>query len=157
MQVLTDVLMACVYHVVRRAAGSSVTCEDRFACARTCMIRLICVVQSRVWMCKPFQQLWWAHCCLFCSKPNRQPNRQPISLPRPLLQGSWATVQPIEVTDKYSNVQVVVILALSPACAKNGESPGTHCLCMHLIPPRCGDSGLFLDSSVSCEVRVRTW
>ena len=27
---------------------------------------------------------------------------------------------------------------------KNGGAPGTHCLCMRLISPRCGDSGLFL-------------
>ena len=48
------------------------------------------------------------------------------------------------------------VLASSSARAKNGEAPGTHCLCMRLIFPRCGDSGLFSDSSMSCDVRVRT-
>ena len=33
-------------------------------------------------------------------------------------------------------------IASSPARTKNGEAPGTHCLCMHLISPRCGDSGI---------------
>ena len=47
-------------------------------------------------------------------------------------------------------------LALPPACAKNGEAPGTHCLCMHLIFPRCGDSRLFSNSSVLSDVRVWT-
>ena len=47
-------------------------------------------------------------------------------------------------------------LASSPARAKNGEAPGTHCLRMHLISPRYGDSGLFSDSSMLCDVRVRT-
>ena len=47
-------------------------------------------------------------------------------------------------------------LASSLARTKNGEAPGTHCLRMHLISPRCGDSGLFSDSSVPCDVRVRT-
>ena len=47
-------------------------------------------------------------------------------------------------------------LALPPVCAKNGEVPGTHCLRMHLIFPRCGDSGLFYDSSVLSDVRVWT-
>ena len=50
----------------------------------------------------------------------------------------------------------ILILALSPARAKNGEAPGTHCLHMCLISLRCGDSGLFSDSSVLCDVRVRT-
>ena len=49
-----------------------------------------------------------------------------------------------------------VNVASSPARAKNGEAPGTHCLRMRLISPRCGDSGLFSDSSVLCDVRVRT-
>ena len=48
-------------------------------------------------------------------------------------------------------------VASSLVRAKNGEAPGTHCLHMRLISTRCGDSGLFLDSSVSCDVRVRTW
>ena len=47
-------------------------------------------------------------------------------------------------------------LASSPARAKNGEAPGTHCLRMRLISPKCGDSGLFSDSSALCDVRVRT-
>ena len=47
-------------------------------------------------------------------------------------------------------------LASSPVWAKNGRAPGTHCLCMRLISPRCGDSGLFSDSSKSCYIRVRT-
>ena len=50
-----------------------------------------------------------------------------------------------------------LVLATSPARAKNGGAPGTHCLCMHLISPRCGDSGLFSDSSALCDVRVWTW
>ena len=33
---------------------------------------------------------------------------------------------------------------------------GTHCLRMRLVSPRCGESGLFSDSSVLCDVRVRT-
>ena len=33
-------------------------------------------------------------------------------------------------------------IASSPARAKNREAPGTHCLCMHLISPRCGDTGI---------------
>jgi len=48
------------------------------------------------------------------------------------------------------------LLALSPARAKNGGAPGTHCLRMSLISPRCGECGLFSDSSVLCDVRVRT-
>ena len=44
-------------------------------------------------------------------------------------------------------------LASSPARTKNGEVPGTHCLRMCL---RCGDSRLFSDSSVSCDIRVQT-
>ena len=48
-------------------------------------------------------------------------------------------------------------LASSPACAKKGRAPGTHyTLCMSLISPRCGDSELFSDSSVLCDVRVWT-
>ena len=47
-------------------------------------------------------------------------------------------------------------IASSPARAKNGGAPGTHCLHMRLISPRCGDSGLFSDSSALCDVRVRT-
>ena len=47
-------------------------------------------------------------------------------------------------------------VASSPAHVKNGGAPGTHCLRMRLISPRCGESGLFSDSSVSCDVRVRT-
>ena len=47
-------------------------------------------------------------------------------------------------------------IASSPARAKNGEAPGTHCLRMRLISPRCGDSGLFSDSSALRDVRVRT-
>ena len=47
-------------------------------------------------------------------------------------------------------------VASSPARAKNGEAPDTHCLRIRLISPRCGDSGLFSDSSVSCDVRVRS-
>ena len=53
-------------------------------------------------------------------------------------------------------IDSVLNVASSPARAKNGEAPGTHCLRMRLISPRCGDSGLFSDSSVSCDVRVRT-
>ena len=48
------------------------------------------------------------------------------------------------------------VSVLFPACAKNGGVPGTHCLRMRLIFLRCGDSGLFSDSSVSCDVRVWT-
>ena len=51
---------------------------------------------------------------------------------------------------------LVSCLASSPARAKNGEAHGTHCLRMRLISPRCGDSGLLSDSSVLCDVRVRT-
>ena len=36
------------------------------------------------------------------------------------------------------------------------KMPDTHCLHMCLISPRCGDSGLFSDSSVLCDVRVWT-
>ena len=56
-----------------------------------------------------------------------------------------------------SNVQnSSTTLASSPVRAKNGEAPGTHCLRMRLISPRCGDSGLFSDSSMLSDVRVRT-
>ena len=44
----------------------------------------------------------------------------------------------------------------SPAHAKNGGVPGTHCLRMRLISPRCGESGLFSDSSALRDVRVRS-
>ena len=37
-------------------------------------------------------------------------------------------------------------IALSPGTSENREAPGTHCLRMRLIAPRCGDSELFLDS-----------
>ena len=53
------------------------------------------------------------------------------------------------------NVHACDMLASSPPRAKNGEAPSTHCLRMRLISPRCRDSGLFSDSSVSCDVRVR--
>ena len=33
--------------------------------------------------------------------------------------------------------------SLVPGARENGEAPGTHCLRMRLISPRCGDSGLF--------------
>ena len=39
---------------------------------------------------------------------------------------------------------------------QKGEAPGTHCLHMRLILPRSGDSRLFSNSSVSCDVRVWT-
>ena len=39
---------------------------------------------------------------------------------------------------------------------RKGEAPGTHCLHMRLILQRSGDSRLFSDSSVSCDVRVWT-
>ena len=45
---------------------------------------------------------------------------------------------------------------MSPACTKNGGAPGIHCLHMRLISPKFGDSGLFSDSSVSCDIRVWT-
>ena len=57
---------------------------------------------------------------------------------------------------EFCNCGTTLGLASSPVHAKNGEAPGTHCLRMRLISPRCGDSGLFSDSSVSCDVRVRT-
>ena len=47
-------------------------------------------------------------------------------------------------------------LASSLVHAKNREAPGTHCLRMRLISPRCGDSRAFSDSSVSCDIRVQT-
>ena len=47
-------------------------------------------------------------------------------------------------------------VSLVPGAHEKREAPGTHCLRMRLISPRCGDSGLFLDSSVLCDVRVRT-
>ena len=50
----------------------------------------------------------------------------------------------------------VLPVASSLACKKNGGAPGAHCLRMHLISPRCGESGLFSDSSVLCDVRART-
>ena len=49
-----------------------------------------------------------------------------------------------------------MISSLVPIACKKRKAPGTHCLRMRLISPRCGDSGLFSDSSVSCDVRVRT-
>ena len=96
----------------------------------------------------------------------------------PFLQISLASVIQLEQQDKQlSRLQTLILaacapltdlwsklcdqglsgekVALSPARAKNGEAPGTHCLRMRLISPRCGDSGLFSDSSVSCDVGVR--
>ena len=62
------------------------------------------------------------------------------------------------ITMKHCFVSISCgMLASSPARAKNGEAHGTHYLHMCLISPRCGDSGLFSDSSVLCDVRVRTW
>ena len=46
------------------------------------------------------------------------------------------------------------LIASSPEHAKNRGAPGTHCLSMRLISPRCEDSGLFSDSSALCDVRV---
>ena len=46
--------------------------------------------------------------------------------------------------------------ALSLVHTKNREAPGTHCLRMRLISPRYGDSGVFSDSSMLCDIRVRT-
>ena len=46
--------------------------------------------------------------------------------------------------------------SLVPGAREKREAPCTHCLRMRLISPGCGDSGLFLDSSVSCDVRVWT-
>ena len=42
------------------------------------------------------------------------------------------------------------------ACEKRRSAWYTHFLRMRLISPRCGDSGLFSDSSMSCDVRVWT-
>ena len=50
----------------------------------------------------------------------------------------------------YGQFCLSTALASSPVYAKNGGLPGTHCLLMHLISPRCGDSGLFL--ILSCHV-----
>ena len=33
--------------------------------------------------------------------------------------------------------------------------PGTQCLGMHLIPPKCGDSGFFSDSSMLYDIKLR--
>ena len=49
----------------------------------------------------------------------------------------------------------MLCIASSLARAKNGGAPGTHCLRMRLISPRCGDSGLFSDSSALRDIRVR--
>ena len=46
--------------------------------------------------------------------------------------------------------------SLVPGACENRGAPGTHCLHMHLISPRCGESGLFSDSSMLCDVRART-
>ena len=46
--------------------------------------------------------------------------------------------------------------SLVPCAREKREALGTHYLRMRLISPRCGDSRLFSDSSVSCDVRVRT-
>ena len=53
-------------------------------------------------------------------------------------------------------ISICAELASSPARMKNGGKPGTHCLHMCLISPRCGESGILSDSSVLCDVRVRT-
>ena len=51
----------------------------------------------------------------------------------------------------YSSQGLVYLgIASSLARAKNGEAPSAHGLCMRLISPRCGDSGLVSNSSVSC-------
>ena len=81
-------------------------------------------------------------------------------LSEPLVKDSHKRLTGLSATEKprdhtcYGEVHGNI--ASSPARAKNGEAPGTHCLRMRLISPRCGDSGLFSDSSVSCDVRVRT-
>ena len=67
-----------------------------------------------------------------------------------LPRGFWPLIRVLLITKALKEV------ASSPAHAKNEEAPGTHCLCMRLISPRCGDSGLFSDSSMSCDVRVQT-
>ena len=59
-------------------------------------------------------------------------------------------------TCNYKRNAKVYRQASSPAHVKNGEAPGTHCLRMRLISPRYRDSGVFSDSSVLCDVRVRT-
>jgi len=41
------------------------------------------------------------------------------------------------------NCNSKTLLASSQACAKNGGAPGTHCLRMRLISPKCGDPRLF--------------
>ena len=53
-------------------------------------------------------------------------------------------------------------LASSLACVKNGGAPGTHCLRMRLISPRCGTPGYFLilPRCVTSEFRLNipyTW
>ena len=69
----------------------------------------------------------------------------------------WVTNTPAAKARGTRNINgASADLALSPARVKNGGAPGTHCLRMRLISPRCGDSRLFSDSSVSCDVRVRT-
>ena len=74
----------------------------------------------------------------------------------------WIVVAPeIPFQSQISNCTVqagmgLLVHTLIPSAHENGEAPGTHCLRMRLISPRCGDSGLFSDSSVLCDVRVRT-
>ena len=69
-------------------------------------------------------------------------------------QPGWSELQTIHSMD---SLQVVhLFLQPCPWHVKNGEAPGTHCLRMRLISPRCGQSGLFSDSSVLCDIRVRT-
>ena len=61
----------------------------------------------------------------------------------------WLQVQ--QTHDSRSTFTTILMLAtclhvyrsLVPAHAKNGGVPGTHCLRLRLISPRCGESGLY--------------
>ena len=77
-----------------------------------------------------------------CTQSNRQSLHFTSNLP------------PCWVTYFYSKTMGWISLVRS-AC-ENGGVPGTHFFRMCVISPKCGDSGLFSDSSVSCDVRART-
>ena len=63
------------------------------------------------------------------------------------------------LSERYHHLLYVFCMyfSLVPGTHEKWRSAcGTHCLRMRLVSPRCGESGLFSDSSVLCDVRVRT-
>ena len=94
-------------------------------------------------------------CLWFTINETRNYTLLPIAISVPLTLNEFP-FSLLPTPHPLTDLSVAFMVASFPARAKNGGAPGTHCLRMRLISPRCGESGLFSDSSVLCDVRVRT-